>query len=320
MIRLTDNKKGIAILMVAILVMLAIPVTIALFNLSTTHKDRADSLNSVLNLEQIAMSGMNYGYARLKGNDVIEATEEQPLKHYGHQFSGDEKFDLTIKPTGDGFFLQDICLMMSKASVGNKQSILVADVDRFARRKKGRLVITNDYWETTEPKKIGVAEDILGIRNTRGRDLLTNISLKNYEMKSSPEEFRSALESLRSSQLPEIKAIWNNVVNTLIDDKINEGNIKIEIEYDKSFVPTSSSTTKSKKLQKLLEELTAKTIGFNGNVAQQPQAVLEGVVGQAGISPFTFGSDFVPDTDVVVNEDEDDEFDDDDLDDFFDDF
>ena len=109
------NKKGIAMLLVAGLVVVAVPVTMLLFNLSKTQKEQTLHYNNVLNVEQISLSGINMGYSRLKSG------YDRGYHLFPGEISGKDRYDLNMTQTGTGFFNQDIYLLLSKAKEGKNR-------------------------------------------------------------------------------------------------------------------------------------------------------------------------------------------------------
>ena len=88
------NKKGVAMLLVAGLVVVAVPVTMLLLNLSKTQKDQTIHYNNVLSVEQISLSGINMGYSRLKSG------YDRGYNLFLGEISGKDRYDLNMTQTG----------------------------------------------------------------------------------------------------------------------------------------------------------------------------------------------------------------------------
>lgn len=210
------NRRGVALLLVAGLVMVAVPVTMLLLNLSKTQKDQATHYNSVLNVEQISLSGINMGYSRLKSG------YDRGYKYFPAEISGKDRYDLNMTPTGTGFFQQDIYLLLSKAKEGRNSSIILADAEQFQEEDSNKpvLVITHDYWATPEHRELSLAKDVYALKNFRGADQLRALDVKKYEMNCDEDEYKQTMNSLSKSLPSEVKEVWNIVVENAANDKI----------------------------------------------------------------------------------------------------
>ncbi|MBR4329986.1 MAG: hypothetical protein IKO19_10870 [Candidatus Riflebacteria bacterium] len=210
------NRKGVALLLVAGLVMVAVPVTMLLLNLSKTQKEQATHYNSVLNVEQISLSGINMGYSRLKSG------YERGYNYFPAEISGKDRYDLNMTPTGTGFFKQDIYLLLSKAKEGRNSSIILADAEQFQEEDKNKpvLVITHDYWATPEHRELSLAKDVYALKNFRGADQLRALDVKKYELSCDETEFKNTMNSLTNFLPSEIKEVWDTVVENATNDKI----------------------------------------------------------------------------------------------------
>ena len=210
------NKKGVALLLVAGLVMVAVPVTMLLLNLSKTQKEQATHYNSVLNVEQISLSGINMGYSRLKSG------YDRGYRFFPAEISGKDRYDLNMTPTGTGFFQQDIYLLLSKAKEGRNSSIILADAEQFQEEEADKpvLVITHDYWATPEHRELSLAKDVFALKNFRGVDQLRALEVKKYELECDENEYKSTMTSLANSLPSEVREIWDTVVENAANDKI----------------------------------------------------------------------------------------------------
>lgn len=211
-----QNRKGVALLLVAGLVMVAVPVTMLLLNLSKTQKEQTSHYNSVLNVEQISLSGINMGYSRLKSG------YDRGYNFFPAEISGKDRYDLNMTPTGKGFFQQDIYLLLSKAKEGKNSSIILADAEQFQEEDTNMpvLVITHDFWATPEHRELSLAKDVFALKNFRGADQLRALDVKRYEMNCDEDEYKQTMNSLCNSLPQEVKEVWNIVVENAANDKI----------------------------------------------------------------------------------------------------
>lgn len=224
------NKKGIAILLVSVLIVCAVPAILVMINLTSSQKKQSLHLDSTLKLEQIALSGTNYGYLRLKDpefkpnfqsfSDIIIDSNEPK-----------DSFDLSLRNTGYGFFNQNIYMSISKSEKidpkGNNQTtIIVSDTEQFQTENLDNVafVITHDYWSTQDNHDIKLYDDYIALRNKRGTDQLRSLEVKEFEMSTSNNEFIQKLNELKDKVPPSIQICWQEVVNNMKNDKINGSN------------------------------------------------------------------------------------------------
>ena len=215
----TLNRKGMAILLVSILILVAVPVIMVMFNLSSSQKEQTLYFNQKLNVEQISLSGINLGNSKLKKNSYRPKNPDYLTK----EVSGNDRFDLSVNRTGTGFFNQDIYMVLSKSEEDKQSSIILADAEQFQQEKdddEAVLVITHDYWTTSEPYEISVMRDIQSIKNERGKDQLRSLKIKKYELESDQEKYRQALTNIGNSLPSELQKCWDTVMKNLDDDKI----------------------------------------------------------------------------------------------------
>ena len=214
--RKLNNKKGVAILLVATLILVAVPATLVMLNLSTSQKEQTLHYNNVLNVEQISLSGINMGYSKLKGG------YDRGYKIFPAEISGKDRFDLNMTPTGKGFFSQDIYLLLSKAKEGKNSSIIMADAEQFQEEESDSpvLVITHDYWSTPEPFELGVAKDVVAMKNFRGADQLRALDVKKFEMECDESQYKNMMYSLKNALPKDVGDVWDTVVENAANDKI----------------------------------------------------------------------------------------------------
>ncbi len=216
--KITLNRKGVAILLVSILILVSIPVMMVMFNLSSSQKEQSIHFNQKLNVEQISLSGINMGNGKLKKN-----TYRPDFENLTKEISGNDRFDLSVSKTGKGFFNQDIYMVLSKSEEDKNSSIILADAEQFQQEKdddESVLVITHDYWTTSEPYEISEMQDILSIKTDRGLDQLRSLEIKKYELESDEEKYKTALSNLGNSLPKELQKCWDTVIKNLDDDKI----------------------------------------------------------------------------------------------------
>lgn len=250
------NRKGVALLVVAIMVVLAVPMTLVYLNLGTSQKDQSMKFDSILKVEQVTLSGINAGFAKLKGGEALGYT------NLSAEISGDDRYDLNLTPTGKGFFQQDIYLLLSKSkdNKGKYNSIIMTDAEQFPRTVDGEVnVITHDYWATEEPYEIGVVADVISMRNTRGKDQLRYLDVKKYEMETPPDKFSEDMKKLGSKLPPDIANNWAEIVNSLANDKIGIGK-----NANSNVVYTSETKTTVKESNK--PGVKGNSSSYNSNV------------------------------------------------------
>ena len=274
------NKKGVAILLVITMVLVAVPVTIVMLNLSTSQKEQTTHFNNLLNVEQISLSGINMGYSKLKSG------YDRGYKIFTGEVSGKDSFDLNMTPTGKGFFQQDVYLLLSKAKEGKYSSIIMADAEQFQEESSNQpvLVITHDYWDTPEPYELGVAADVISMKNSRGKDQLRALDVKKFEMECDESTYKNALESLRKSLPVEISSVWDTVVVNASNDKIyGEDTPQPSTPGSgyKTASNTKSSGNKKKNNNKTTDESTNNTDNKNdavttGDVSQGLEEMYDG--------------------------------------------
>lgn len=220
----TLNRKGVAILLVSLLILVALPATLIMLNLSTSQKSQATHFNAKLNTEMNSLSGVNYGYNTIMGFSTPAEADKPGLRTSNLSLSDDDKssnFDLTLNKTGEGFFKQRIYMVLSKSNQDKNSTIVMADAELFDLESEDRMVITHDYWSTVEPYEIGVMADVLSLKNFRGKDQLRALAVSNLELSS---DYQNAISKLKeSSNLPqELKICWDTVEESITSDKIKE--------------------------------------------------------------------------------------------------
>ena len=228
----TNNKKGVAMLLVAILIVVAVPFTMIIVNLSSSQKRQAIHFNSRLNVDQITLSGINKGYNYLKNPHL-----RPEYKAFSADLSGSDRFDLYLSKCGKGFFKQDIYMMVSKSNKGDLESTIMADAEQFqveADNPNTVMVLTHDYWATPMRLEITQASDLLTVKNFRGKDQLRALDVKKYEMDASPSQFESAMAKLGNNLPKEVKSCWDTVVKNMVADKIRSA--------DSEYTPTSTTS------------------------------------------------------------------------------
>ena len=251
------SKKGIALLMVAVLILVAVPTVYVFFNLSSSQREQALNFDSALNVELLAFSGLNKAHAMLRNN------YNDGYMNLPGEILGDSRYDINITPTGNGFFLQNIYMLVSHSSdkKGKHNSIVMADAEQFKLVGKiSNLAITHDYWVTNEPYNIGLKADVLGIKNSRGQEQLRNLDIKKFEMEASKKDYGEAIEKLMDDLPQEMRNVWPEVTKRMVIEKINNKGIKPN-DIASSYLPTNKFGNKSRSLEN--DTNTIRTINKN---------------------------------------------------------
>lgn len=214
-IRKREYRQGIAIVMVIGLVAIIVPVLYLLSQLGTSQTKLAFKYHENLLTETTAFSGSNAGVSRLRGN----------LRGYQsltNQLIGDEAYSLTLRPTGKGFFEQDLYFMLASSKIKNHHYAIMAEAEQFNPQPSPPvLVITRDYWNTVEPYEIDQAADVLSMQNDRGVDLLRLDETREYEKNATPSQYSSEM-SAKSGMLPsELVPDWPEIVGNLTSEKLS---------------------------------------------------------------------------------------------------
>lgn len=215
---LRHNKKGIALLMVGILLVMAVPLTFVLLNMGSSQKTQALNFENILKLEQVAISGINNGFSRLMKPSF------QPYVNYKAEVSGNDRYDLNITPSGEGFFSQYIYLVLSKAKDKDAKhnSILMADAEQFVGNGDTSNVISHDYWATGEPYELGVLADLISMRNQRGKDQLRYLDIKAFEMSMDKDKYEDEMRKILTKLPDELKSVQEDIIKQLLNTKIEE--------------------------------------------------------------------------------------------------
>ena len=229
------NKKGVAILLVSILIVCALPITIIMLNLTSSQKAQSSHFNAKLNIEQTSLSGINYGHARIMGFRNAEEADTPGLrKDIQIPLDEDKKnnFDISFNKTGEGFFKQRIYMVLSKSKESQNNSIILADAELFDLESGNNLVITHDYWTTSQPYEIGVMADVLSLKNFRGKDQLRALNITSLELSS---DYDAAIAKLEGDLPKDLRSCWDTVKESIKAEKIRNDN-------DYASVPPSTTS------------------------------------------------------------------------------
>ena len=210
------NKNGVAIVMVIGLVAIITPILFMLTQMGQSQIRLAQKYQKNLMTETVAFCGTNAGYSRLKGNiRGYQDLQEQIL--------GENEYSLTIHPTGEGFFKQELYYLMSSSKTDKHDYCLMAEAEQFHPNPSPPvLVLTRDYWNTVEPYETNVMADVLSMQNARGLDLLRMDETRDYEENSSASQYRNEMISKQTDLPDPIKQDWPNIVSILVDEKLTK--------------------------------------------------------------------------------------------------
>lgn len=213
--RQRNNRRGIAIVMVIGLVAIIVPVLYMLSQLGTSQTKLAFKYHENLLTETTALSGSNAGISRLRGNI-------RGYQSLTNQLIGDESYSLTLRPTGKGFFEQDLYYLLANSQIKSHHYAIMAEAEQFNPQPSPPvLVIARDYWNTVEPYEIDQVADVLSMQNDRGVDLLRLDETREYEKNATPDQYSTELLA-KSSMLPaEIVPDWPEIVENLKSEKLS---------------------------------------------------------------------------------------------------
>ncbi len=209
-------RNGVAIVMVIGLITVMLPVLFMLSQMGTSQTKLAMKFHDNLLTEMVAVSGSNAGYSRLKGN--VRGYQDLP-----DQISGDNKYSLNLRPTGEGFFKQELYYLLSNSKINQHHYTLMAEAEQFNPEPDPPvLVITRDYWNSVEPYEINLMADVLSMQNFRGLELLRLDETKDYEKNATDAQY-SAEMNAKSGRLPtELVADWPKIVDNLTSEKLSD--------------------------------------------------------------------------------------------------
>ena len=208
------HRHGVAMIMVIGLVVLVIPLVFMLTQLGSSDIRIAKKLHENLLAESVAFSGANAGYSRLKGN-------KRGYQNLPNQSIGEEKYSLNLRPTGEGFFKQNLYYVLTKSKIGQHNFAIMAEAEQFHPEPTPPvLVITRDYWNTVEPYEINIMADVLSMQNYRGLEMLRLDETRSYEKNSSSTEYKSELLAKTGLLPKEIAGTWPAAVDSLVSEKL----------------------------------------------------------------------------------------------------
>ncbi|PKL47027.1 MAG: hypothetical protein CVV42_14570 [Candidatus Riflebacteria bacterium HGW-Riflebacteria-2] len=201
--------------MVIGLVAIIVPVLYMLSQLGTSQTKLAFKYHENLLTETTALSGSNAGISRLRGNI-------RGYQSLTNQLIGDESYSLTLRPTGKGFFEQDLYYLLANSQIKSHHYAIMAEAEQFNPQPSPPvLVIARDYWNTVEPYEIDQVADVLSMQNDRGVDLLRLDETREYEKNATPDQYSTELLA-KSSMLPaEIVPDWPEIVENLKSEKLS---------------------------------------------------------------------------------------------------
>ncbi len=211
---MSGSQKGVALVMVIGLVTLVIPLVFMLSQIGSSDVKLAKKFHENLRAESVAFSGANAGFSRLKGN----LRGYQDLQN---QLIGIEKYDLNLRPTGEGFFKQNLYYMLTNCKIGQHNYTIMAEAEQFHPEPDPPvLVITHDYWNTVEPYEINIMADVLSMQNYRGLELLRLDETRDYEKSLTSTEYEKEMNAKKALLPTEIEPEWPKVLNFLVSEKL----------------------------------------------------------------------------------------------------
>lgn len=200
--------------MVIGLVVLVIPLLFMLSQIGSSDVKLAKKFHENLLSESIAFSGANAAFSRLKGN----IRGYQDLQN---QSIGQYKYDLNLRPTGEGFFKQELYYLLANSQIGQHKYTIMAEAEQFHPEPSPPvLVITHDYWNTVEPYEINIMADVLSMQNYRGLELLRLDETRAYEQNHSLTDYKKAMSDKLGLIPNEIAGDWPRIVNLLAAEKL----------------------------------------------------------------------------------------------------
>jgi len=211
-----STRKGVAMVMVIGLVAIMMPVIFMLSRIGGSQTQLAIKYHENLVAETVAFSGSNAGLSRLQGN--IRGYQDLP-----DETSGEEKFSLNLRPTGAGFFGQTLYFLLTRARIKTHNYIMMAEAEQFNPEPSPPvLVISRDYWNTVEPYEISLMADVLSMQNYRGMELLRLEETRTFERKSTEQQYKSEMDSKKSSLPVPLQTDWDSIVTALVSEKLSE--------------------------------------------------------------------------------------------------
>lgn len=209
-----QNKKhsGMALFIVLGFVMVLTPVILMLSRLGSAQVRQAGVYQQNLVQESVALAGMNSAMSRLRGDS--RGYVPRPSETIG-----DHVFDLNIRPTGQGFFLQDLYYVFCSKSNPRRSFTIMADAEQFPYDGSYPVfVLFRHYWNTIEQYDISQVSDALAMQNFRGVELLALVEAREFEMNTTENNYRRIM---LGKQVPdELSVIWPNAVENLVEQKM----------------------------------------------------------------------------------------------------
>ena len=213
---LPHKKKphGVAMIVVISFIAVMVPVAIFLGMMGTSQAKQAIKFHESLQTESIVLSGNFTGLSRLRGNlRGLQQLTSQPLGEY--------LYDLTLRPTGVGLFLQDFYYVFSRSQIGRHQYILMSDAEQYQQDPNPPCAImVHDYWNTVEPYDINNLADVTSMENYRGQDALALEELRTYERSQSAGAYAKELDQKKEKLPTELCGDWGAIVSILKEEKM----------------------------------------------------------------------------------------------------
>lgn len=212
--RITE-KRGMALFVVMGIIAIFVPLLFFLTQMGGSQIKRAVKFHESLQAESAALSGSNSAYCRLRGNLT-------GYQSFVDLILGDNKYSLTIRPTGMGVFLQNLYYIFSKCVVGNHNYLLMSDGEQFPPEPTPPVMtIPHDFWSTLEPYDINLLADQTSMENFRGQDLLRLEETREFEGSMKKDQYQKAMELKERSGVPkELRQDWSGIVQNMLTEKM----------------------------------------------------------------------------------------------------
>ncbi len=208
------NRNGVAMVMVIGLITIMVPVLFLLSQMGTSQTRMAMKYHDNLLTENTALIGAAAGFSRLRGN--LRGYQNLP-----NEIIGENTYNLNLRPTGEGFFKQDLYYLLASSKIERYSYTLMSEAEQFhPEPDPPALVITRDFWNTIEPYEINVMADVLSMQNYRGVELLRLEETRDFERNSTPDIYKRELLMKRARLPEELTRDWPDIVEVLASEKL----------------------------------------------------------------------------------------------------
>ncbi len=209
-------QRGVAMIVVISFMAMLVPIAIYLGMMGSSQAKQAIKFHESLQTESIVLSGNFTALSRLRGNlRGLQQLTAQPIGEY--------LYDLTIRPTGVGLFLQDFYYVFSRSQIGRHSYILMSAAEQYrADPNPPCAIMSHDYWNTVEPYDINNLADITSMENFRGQDALTLEEIRTYERSKTADQYEKDLLQKLSRLPAQLTGDWSAVASILKEEKMPE--------------------------------------------------------------------------------------------------